>query len=146
MIGENMRVFNKEKTYELYSYDLERGYLSDDKLFLKHHPAISGSTGKFHYVVSKTYANGGKEMKKVWDIEPIKAQEAYDEYEDIKVYIPYTEKELAEIEIKQLKDKLHETDYQAIKYAEGELSFEQYQSMKNQRKQWIERINYLEKI
>ena len=141
-----MRVFNKEKTYELFSYDLEKGYLVADKLFIKHHPAVIGNSGKFHFVVEKTYPNGGKDMKKVWDIEPVKAKEAYDEYEDIQVYIPYSQKELAEIEIKQLKDKLRETDYQAIKYAEGELSFDEYQSMKNQRKQWRERINYLEKI
>ena len=141
-----MRVFDETKTNELTNYDLEKGYLRSDKLFIAHHPAIAGSAGVFHYVTKKTYPNGGKDMEQVWDIPPVQAKEAYDEYEDIKVYIPYTEKELAEIEIKQLKDKLRETDYQAIKYAEGELSFEQYQSMKNQRKQWRERINYLEKI
>lgn len=141
-----MRVFNKEKTRELYSYDLEKGYLMADKILVKHHPAISKNLGKYHYVVDRIYPNGGKDMRKVWDIQPTEAREAYDEYEDIKVYIPYTQKELADIEISQLKQKLQETDYQAIKYAEGELSVEEYAPMKAQRQEWRKRINHLEQI
>ena len=141
-----MRVFNQEKTQELHSYDLTKGVLLEDKLFVKHHEAIVGNTGKFHYVTTKTYPNGGKELKKVWDIEPIKAQEAYDEYEDIKVYIPYTEKELGQKEIRELKNKLMESDYKAIKYAEGQMTEQEYAPIKAERQSWRDRINFLENI
>ena len=46
--------------------------------------------------------------------------------------------------IEELKQLLSSTDYQAIKYAEGELTEEEYSQMKNQRKQWRLEINNLE--
>ena len=42
-----------------------------------------------------------------------------------------------------LKCKLADTDYKAIKYAEGELSLEEYAETKAQRKAWREEINKL---
>ena len=42
------------------------------------------------------------------------------------------------------KEKLKQTDYQAIKYAEGELSSEEYSQTKENRKLWREEINKLE--
>lgn len=47
--------------------------------------------------------------------------------------------------ILQLKQLLSSTDYQAIKYAEGELSASEYAPIKKQRKAWREEINQLEK-
>lgn len=49
-------------------------------------------------------------------------------------------------EIKELKQKLADTDYQAIKYAEGQLSDGEYAMMKVQRQTWRERINELENL
>lgn len=89
-----MRIFDENKTNELTEYDLDKGYLKPDKLLISHHEAVEAVQGKFHYETIKEYPNGGKDVKKVWDIEPKPAKEAYDEYEDINVYIPYTEKEL----------------------------------------------------
>lgn len=43
-----------------------------------------------------------------------------------------------------LKRKLNATDYQAIKYAEGEMSASDYAPVKAQRKAWREEINTLE--
>lgn len=54
------------------------------------------------------------------------------------------EKLAANREIAQLKAKLSETDYQAIKYAEGFISDEEYAPIKAQRQAWRERINELE--
>ena len=48
------------------------------------------------------------------------------------------------IQIMELKIKLKETDYKAIKYAEGELSAEEYAETKAQRRAWREEINKLE--
>lgn len=46
--------------------------------------------------------------------------------------------------ITQLKANLKNTDYQAIKFAEGELSAEEYSPVREQRKAWRQEVNNLE--
>lgn len=46
--------------------------------------------------------------------------------------------------IAELKSLLAQTDYQAIKYAEGQLSASEYAEMKKQRQAWRDEINLLE--
>ena len=55
-----------------------------------------------------------------------------------------TQKEINQQTIEELKTKLRSTDYQAIKYAEGELTEEEYAPIKAQRKEWRVEINRLE--
>lgn len=63
-----------------------------------------------------------------------------------------TEEEIAELEnantpemqIEALKQQLADTDYKAIKYAEGLITEEDYQPIKEQRQAWREEINKLE--
>lgn len=100
-----MRVFNKEKTQELFYYDLENGYLQNDKLLVNSTvslPAVQG-VGHFKY---KRYPNGGEERVWVWDVEPLPAVEAKEEYEEIQVYIPYTASELKEKRAEVIKTRL----------------------------------------
>ena len=47
--------------------------------------------------------------------------------------------------IELLKAQLAATDYQAIKFAEGQLSADEYVPMKTQRAQWRAEINELER-
>ena len=47
-------------------------------------------------------------------------------------------------EISELKRKLSDTDYKAIKYAEGFLTEEEYKETKAQRQMWRDRVNELE--
>lgn len=47
-------------------------------------------------------------------------------------------------EISELKRKLSDTDYKAIKYSEGWLTDEEYAEAKAQREEWRKRINKLE--
>lgn len=47
-------------------------------------------------------------------------------------------------EINELKKKLFDTDYKAIKYSEGWLTDEEYAEVKTQREAWRKRINELE--
>ncbi len=141
-----MKVFNEEKTQELTEYDLKKGYLQSDKLITAHHEAVEGISEKGHFEVIKEYPNGGRDAKWVVDVPAVNGKEAYDEEEEIQVYIPYTEKELAQMEINELKGKLRATDYQAIKFAEGELTEEEYAQTRLQRKAWRERINALEEV
>lgn len=60
-----------------------------------------------------------------------------------------TEYNLEQIQIKkriaELKRNLANTDYQAIKYAEGLLREEEYAPIKAQRQSWRDEINRLEK-
>ena len=51
-----------------------------------------------------------------------------------------------EAEINEYKKLLSDSDYKAIKYAEGILTEEEYAETKQQRQEWREKINELEKI
>lgn len=144
-----MRIFNQDKTIELTEYDLEKGYLKSEILEVEV-PEQQAIKEISHYEIIAEYANGGKDARKVIDVEGKPYIPAHIECEEILVYIPYTEKELAKMEAEQeiaeLKTKLSETDYQAIKYAEGALTLEEYADMKAQRQAWRDRINELAKI
>lgn len=48
------------------------------------------------------------------------------------------------LEIQQLKKLLSDSDYKAIKYAEGQISEEEYSEIKSERQGYRDRINYLE--
>ena len=50
------------------------------------------------------------------------------------------------IEIQQLKKQLSDTDYKAIKYAEGQISEEEYASVRAERQGYRDRINELEAL
>lgn len=59
-----------------------------------------------------------------------------------KYIFPVADNKEAQIEV--LKQKLLDTDYQAIKYAEGWLTEEEYALIKAQRQEWRNQINALE--
>ena len=92
-----MRVFNEDKTQELKEYDLNKGHLKLDKLFIRHHEAVEEIKEQWHYETIAEYPNGGKDVEKIIDVPYQAPQEAFDEYEDIYVYIPYTYEELEEL-------------------------------------------------
>ena len=92
-----MRVFNEDKTQELKEYDLNKGHLKLDKLFIRHHEAVEEIKEQWHYETIAEYPNGGKDVSKVIDVPYQAPQETFDEYEDIYVYIPYTYEELEEL-------------------------------------------------
>ena len=88
-----MKVYNENKTAVLTVYDTNLGYLKPDKIFVKHNEAIPASAGQGHRETIREYPNGSKDVEWVWDVEPKPAVAAYDEYEDIQVYIPYTDEQ-----------------------------------------------------
>ena len=51
---------------------------------------------------------------------------------------------LIEWKIRKLKQKLAETDYKAIKFAEGELTEEEYAPIREERRAWRDEINAME--
>ncbi len=132
-----MRILD-ENGNELAHYDTERGYVKNETL---EHPIIRkelvrGEDGKV--VLDE---NGEPTFTEVQD-------GTRTEY--ILRYVPYSEKELTKMasgkRIRELKANLTKTDYQAIKFAEGELTAEEYAPMKEQRKLWRAEINKLESI
>jgi len=92
-----MKIFNETKTKELSEneIDYEKGYLKQDKLFIAHHAAVEaqGAVYKDREVIEE---NGGISIYKDLVTPAVEAREAYDQYEDIQVYIPYSEEELTE--------------------------------------------------
>ena len=48
------------------------------------------------------------------------------------------------LQIIRLKRKLADTDYQAIKYAEGELTASEYEPIRQKRSEWRREINRLQ--
>ncbi len=94
-----MKIYDQSKTKELNREEINfsLGYLIEDKLFIKHHDAVVGQKEEGHYETIKEYPNGGKDVKWVVDVPAVEAKEAYDEYENIQIYIPYTEEELQKI-------------------------------------------------
>mgnify|MGYP001441860870 CR=1 FL=1 len=82
---------------EILNPDLEKGYLKSDKLTI-HHDAVESVAEQSHLRTVRVYPNGGKDVEKVIDVPATIGHDAYDEYEDIQRYTPYTDAELAEIE------------------------------------------------
>lgn len=70
-----------------------------------------------------------------WNVEQAKIME---------IFNPTQGKGFLLKQINEYKDQLRATDYQAIKYAEGWLSEQEYASIKTQRQQWRDAINSLE--
>ena len=67
-------------------------------------------------------------------------------YELTKVYFEYTVKERLENQIIDLKNNLKDTDYIAIKFAEGEMSAQEYEPTRQQRINWRIEINQFEEL
>ena len=80
--------------------DLALGRLVDDTEII-HHDAIAAVAKESHWNVVKTYPNGSSEVEEVIDVEPVDAQDAWDETVPIQRYIRYTEEELAEQKAKE---------------------------------------------
>lgn len=85
-----------------------------------------------------------KDNQKIPKRKGYKAKLVEDKINGVGFYILEKTEEL--IEIENLKQKLFATDYQAIKYAEGHLSDEEYASIREQRQSWRDRINELEEM
>lgn len=102
-----MKVYDKTKSYELTVYDLEQGKLIPDKLFIAHHPEQAEIPAVKHREV-KRFPNGGASAEWVIDVPAVPAKPAWDEYEDIMVYVPFTEAELEVKRANEIKVRLAE--------------------------------------
>ena len=144
-----MKIYNQEKTEIIENPNLEKGHLEESTI-THHFDAVEGVEEKGHYEVVRVYPNGGQDVEWVVDVAGVEEVEEHDETEDIYVYIPYTEQELAKINaqkrIEELKSLLSSSDYKAIKYAEGELTEEEYAETKALRRGYRAEINQLQEM
>lgn len=101
-----MKVYDENLMVELKEYDLTKGHLEDAQIVSKHHEA---TPRKFHYEIMEHDSIEGLRH----EVEDAPAQPAWDEYEAVKRYVPYTEEELAEEKAKQ----------EAMKKAQSEAEF-----------------------
>lgn len=92
-----MRILD-ENNVEITSPDLSLGHLMEEEVFVAHHPAVEEVPEQWHYETIQEYPGGGKDVVKVVDVPCVEAKAAWDEYETIKRYMPYTEEELAALE------------------------------------------------
>lgn len=93
--------------------DLEKGHIENEKKTI-HHDAVEAVEEKYHYETLKTYPNGGKSVKKVIDVNGVKAKDAYDEEVNIQRYILFTEEEL-KAQLEQQKEYKISYSKQALK-------------------------------
>lgn len=94
-----MKVYDEKLMVELKEYDLTKGYLEDAQIVSKHHEA---TPRKFHYETMEHDSISGLRH----EVEDAPAQPAWDEYEAVKRYVPYTEEELIAIAEKEKQEKL----------------------------------------
>lgn len=124
-----MKVYNEEKTEVLETCDLTKGFLKTDKILKVHHeavPAIPAVTvvskiegiltngGKvmeiddIYYEVVKEFPNGGMTVEEIEETPGVPKQEAYDEYEEIFVFVPYTAEELEKQNLDKYENRVVE--------------------------------------
>lgn len=137
------RIFDQKDT-ELVSHDKTKGYLIEDRRLVKHHEAVEAVPEEGHYETLAKYPNGGKDVEWVVDKPGVKAQDAWDEYEDILRFIPFTELELATNRITELKQLLQNTDYNILKIVEGASTLAECAEVIAKRASWRKEINELE--
>lgn len=125
-----MKVYNKDKTEQLYSYDLTKGSLIADKILISILPKIEYKPGKSvlekvkdyqtqnieiinirgqYYKVDKSFSSGGKSVTLITPDLEVLEQPEKEVYEDIYVFIPFTDNELLERQKEELR-KQRETD------------------------------------
>ena len=90
-----MRILDQDHK-ELTNPDLSQGKLVEDRIIVRHHQEIKAIPDQFHYETIAKYPNGGKDVAVVVDIPGKAGVPAWDEYENILRYVPYTQEELQE--------------------------------------------------
>lgn len=134
-----------ENRKEMLDFDPTKGYLVKKQRFVKHHEAVKAVEEKGHYEVIAEYPNGGKDVEWVIDTPGVKEQEAYDEYEDVQQFVPFTAAQLAVQRISDLKQLLRDSDYNILKVVEGALTLQDCSEIIKKRATWRKEINDLEK-
>lgn len=90
-----MKIYDETLTTELESPDLTLGRLDSARRLVAHHNAVER---QYHYEVMEGTVTDECPEGLRREVEDVAAAAAWDEYEDVQKYVPYTEAELAEME------------------------------------------------
>lgn len=89
-----MKIYDENLEHELSAPDLDAGHLVSGKRFVAHHEAVARA---YHYeVMAETVTETRPEGLRC-EVEDSPAQSAWDEYEDVQIYVPYSAEELAKM-------------------------------------------------
>ena len=99
-----MKIYNQNKTEILENPNLELGKLVEDTIHI-HKDEVSAVKEVSHLKTLREYPNGGKDVERVIEVPALEYQPAKDYDENVQVYIPYTDEELKEIKINNLRSK-----------------------------------------
>lgn len=138
-----MRILD-ENNIEIENPDFAKGYLVEEEIFVRHHESIEAVEEIGHFKVVKEYPNGGKDVEFIVDTPAVEAKEAWDEYETIQRFVPYTEEALTNMRIGELKGFLFDTDYNILKIVEGAATLKECAEVIAKRAAWRKEINELE--
>ena len=99
-----LKIYDTELKVELTNPDLKKGHLEHAKRFVEHHSAVERT---FHYEILEDTVGIDPSLPDGWrkEVEDTAASEAWDEYEDVQKYVPFTDAELAEIAEKEQAEK-----------------------------------------
>ena len=96
-----------EKMELLQNPDMEKGRLKEGTRKVRHE-AIEAVEEKWHYETVREYKGGGRDIRRVIDVPGRAARAAWEEEVPIRIYVPYTQAELEEIEAQKNKPTLDE--------------------------------------
>lgn len=139
-----MRIID-ENGNEISTFDRTKGRVEGKQILLKHHEAVEAVEEVGHYEVVKEYPNGGKDVEWIVDTPGVEAKEAWDEFEDVLQFVPFSAAELAQQRIGELKQFLRDTDYQILKIVEGASTLKECAEVIAKRMAWRKEINELER-
>lgn len=95
-----------EQNNEIFDPDLTKGYLTEEQILVDYHPAVEAVEEVGHYEVVREYPNGGKDVEWMVDTPGVAAQEAWNEYETVQMFHPYTAEELAAMNAPSQLDRI----------------------------------------
>ena len=97
-----MKIYDESLTHELSAPDPDAGHLVPGKRFVAHHAAVARA---YHYeIMAETVTETRPEGLRC-EVEDSPAQRAWDEYEDVQIYVPYSAEELAKMAAERLLPK-----------------------------------------
>lgn len=100
---------------EIYNENMERiehpdltlGYLRPGTR-MEHHEAVEGVEEVWHYETVAEYPNGGKDIRRIVDVQGVEAKPAWDEEIPIQIYVLYTQEELDRMEEERNKPTMED--------------------------------------
>lgn len=107
-MNSQRRIFSTDKKTLIENPNLKLGFLKEDKLITKI-DEIPYVAEEGHYEIVREYPNGGKDIKWVVDVEGQEYVPEIEQVEEILIYVPYSKKELEELELDRLR-ALRETE------------------------------------